>query len=159
MLQIFYFLNIKWKFLFTQLRKALGIVAILRDSLIVSSFLWKNLVFMVYFSLSIINYIFKSYFCTKFCYVVQTGLSLIPPECWDYGHAPLCLVLMIFFSCVWVFYLHVCLCSMYIQFPQKPEKDIRSLGVEFQTVVIYNVESNAGPRQKQPVLLTTHPSL
>ena len=38
------------------------------------------------------------------------------------------------------------------------EWGVRSLGLELQIIVSYPVESNLGPLEKQPVLLTSEPS-
>lgn len=44
-----------------------------------------------------------------------------------------------FISCMWVFHLHICLCTVYVQCLQKLEENIGSPGTELLVVVSYHV--------------------
>lgn len=59
-------------------------------------------------------------------------------------------------------YLHVCMCTMCMQYPSWPEESVGSLDLELQVVMNCSCgysEQNSYLPQKQPVLLTTKPSL
>ena len=58
----------------------------------------------------------------------------------------------LFILCIWVFCLHVCLYTTYIQCPQRSEEGVRSPGTEF---FCGSLEQSPGP----PVLLTAKHSL
>ena len=79
-----------------------------------------------------------------------------------YHHAQFNEFTFYFLFCVYGCFACMCLCTMCMQYPQRPEEDIRSHGTEVKDNCQLPCgcwELNPGPLQEQPVLLTTEPSL
>lgn len=69
---------------------------------------------------------------------------------------------LLFFSCVWVFYLHLFLCRPCVQCPQSPVQEFRSSesGITDHCKIPCGCRgSNPGCLEEQPVLLMSEPSL
>lgn len=62
-------------------------------------------------------------------------------------------------GCVWVFHLHVCLCTPWCSTQGGQRRVLDSLERELQTVVSHHAGTEPASLQQQPVLLVAQPSL
>ena len=55
---------------------------------------------------------------------------------------------------VWVFCLHVCLCTIHMQYAERPEEGIRSPGTGRLLVPVRVLGISLGPQKEQPIRLS-----